>query len=164
MAHVPSRHVPTRHVPAVPVAAVSVRPVPSVPMVPIRSVPVPVVPVRSISVAPAPVIDAVRSAEVASHMKSAPAATMEAATSPRHGVGPRQQQTGEANSGDGDHCSYGHQLLDSKRVKHMAGETPGEPQRDGPAGALSPPRRANSTASSIKQARWLRALVDAASA
>jgi hypothetical protein len=110
MAHVPSRHVPSRHipsvhVPSVPVMSVSVGsdPVPSVPMVPIRSVPVPVVPVRSVPVAP--VINAVRSAEVASHMKSATAATMKAAPSPRHGVGPRQQQRGEANSSDGNNCS-----------------------------------------------------------
>jgi hypothetical protein len=47
----------------------------------------------------------VLSADVAAHMKSAAAATMKAATSPRHGVGPRQQQAGEANSGDGHHCS-----------------------------------------------------------
>jgi hypothetical protein len=97
MAHIPPLHVPSCHVPAVPVTPVSVRPVsvPSVPMIPVRSVPVPA----------APVINAVLSAEMAAHMKGAPAAAMKASTSPRHGVGPRQQQTGEANSGDGDHCS-----------------------------------------------------------
>jgi hypothetical protein len=120
MAHVPSRHVPSRHVPSVHVSSVPVVSVlvgsvsvPSVPMVPIRPVSVPVVPVRSVPVPSAPVINAMRSADMAAHMKSARAAAMKAATSPRHGVGPRQQQTGEANSGDGNNCSRGHQLLDS---------------------------------------------------
>ena len=45
-------------------------------MVPIRPVFVPMVPVRSVPVAAAPVHIVVLSAEVASHMKSAPAAAM----------------------------------------------------------------------------------------
>jgi hypothetical protein len=104
MAHAASLHaasldVASLHIPSFHVASISVRPI-SIGSVLVASLPVRPVPIRS-----APVLITVLSLEMAFHMKSARAAAMKARTSSRHGFRPRQKDTGEANSGDGDQCS-----------------------------------------------------------
>jgi hypothetical protein len=106
--HVASPHIPSIHVPSISVRSIPVRPI-SIGSVLVASLPVGPVPIRS-----APVFIAVLSLEMPFHMKSARAAAMKARTSSRHGFRPRQKDTSEANSGDGDQCSRRHQLHNSK--------------------------------------------------
>ena len=98
MAHVATLHVASLHVASISVRSIPVRPI-SIGSVLVPSLPVGPVPIRS-----APVLT-VLSLETAFHMKSARAAAMKARTASRHGFRPRQKDTGEANSGDGDKCS-----------------------------------------------------------
>jgi hypothetical protein len=149
---VPMAHVPSLHVPPIPVRSIPVR------SIPIGSVPVPSLPVRPVPIRSAPVLIAALAPETAFHMKSACAASMKAGTSSSDGVRPRQEDARKANSSDGDNCSRGHQLHISKRDRFQASRT----QWSGKA--LSLPQSANSTASPIKQLRWLKMLADTANA
>jgi hypothetical protein len=99
MAHVPSLHVASLHVASIPVRSIPVRPIS------IGSVLVPSLPVRPVPIRSALVFVAVLSLDMAFHVKSARTAARKARTSSRHGFRPRQKDTGEANSGDGDKCS-----------------------------------------------------------
>ena len=94
MAHVPSLHIPSITVRSIPVRSIS-----------IGSVPVPSLLVRPVPIRSAPVLIAVLSPEMAFNMKTACAASMKGRTSSSHGVRPRQEDAGEANSSDGDNCS-----------------------------------------------------------
>jgi hypothetical protein len=148
---VPMAHVPSFHIPPIPVRSIPVR------SIFIGSVPVPSLPVRPVPIRSAPVLIAVLSPETAFHMNSARAASMKACTSSSDGVRPRQEDAGEANSSDGDNCSRGHELHNSKRDRLQASRTQWSSR------ALSHPQCANSTASPIKQVRWLNTLGDTAS-
>jgi hypothetical protein len=145
MAHVPSLHIPSIPVRSIPVRSIS-----------IASVPVPSLPVRPVTIRSTPILIVVLSPETAFHMKSARAAFMKSCTSSSDGVRPRQEDAGEANSSDGDNCSRGHQLHNSKRNSRRPHSWSGR--------ALSLPQSANSTASPIKQVRWLKARPNTASA
>ena len=109
MAHVPSLHIPTIPVRSLPVRSVPVRSI-FIGSVSVASLPVRPVPIRSASV-----LIAVLSPEMAFHMKSARADFMKACTSSSNSVRRRHQDAGEATSSDGDNCSRGHQLHNSKR-------------------------------------------------
>jgi len=105
----PMAHVPSLHIPTIPVRSVPVRSI-FIGSVSVASLPLRPVPIRSASV-----LIAVLSPEVAFHMKSARADFMKACTSSSNSVRRRHQDAGEANSSDGDNCSRGHQLHNSKR-------------------------------------------------
>lgn len=139
-------HVPLLHVSSIPICSIPIR------SIPVGSVPVPSLPVRPVPIRSAPVLIVVLSPETAFHMKTARAAFMKTCTSSSNGVRPRHEDAGEANSSDGDNCSRGHQLNNSKRDELQANRT-----------ALSLPQSANSTASPIKQVRWLKTPDDTAS-
>lgn len=123
-------HVPSLHVTSIPICSIPIR------SIPVGSVPVPSLPVRPVPIRSAPVLIVVLSPETAFHMKTARAAFMKTCTSSSNGVRPGHEDAGEANSSDGDNCSRGHQLNNSKRDELQANRT-----------ALSLPQSANSTAS-----------------
>jgi hypothetical protein len=130
---VPMAQVPSLHIPSIPVRSIPVR------SISIGSVPVPSPPVRPVPIRSTPILIAVLSPETVFHMKTTRAAFMKSCTSSSDSVRPRQEDAGEANSSDGDNCSRGHQLNNSKRDELQANRT-----------ALSLPQSANSTASPNK--------------
>jgi hypothetical protein len=130
-----SRLLPMANVPSFRVPPISVRSIPIGP-VPVASLPVAPVPVSS-----APVLIAL-SPETTFHMKGARAAAMKAGASSSDRIRLRQEHAGEANGSDGDNRSRGHQFHDSNQ--------------DGLRRTLSLRQSPNSTASPIKQVRWLK--------